>query len=62
MSVRLFDGLEQTRDNIAGALPEIFAEAGFERPSETRQFRTVFGSLSLYRGSSPTDNGRRSAR
>jgi SAM-dependent methyltransferase len=62
MSVRLFDGLEQTRDNIAGALPEIFAEAGFERPSETRQFRTVLGSLSLYRASSPTDNGRRSAR
>jgi SAM-dependent methyltransferase len=61
-TVRLFDGLEQTRDNVAGALPEIFAEAGLARPTETGRFRTVFGSLSLYRASSPTDNGRRSAR
>jgi hypothetical protein len=48
-TVRLFDGFEQTRDNVAGALPEIFAEAGLERAAETRRFRTLFGSLSLYR-------------
>jgi len=51
--VRLFDGMEQTRDNVAGALPLIFEEAGFELPSETRRFRTVFGSLSLYRAGKP---------
>jgi SAM-dependent methyltransferase len=52
-TVRLFDGMEQTRDNVAGALPAIFEEAGFEPPSETRRFRTVFGSLSLYRARKP---------
>jgi SAM-dependent methyltransferase len=52
-TVRLFDGFEQTRDNVAGALPEIFEEAGLEQPAETRRFRTVFGSLSLYRALRP---------
>ena len=48
-TVRLFDGFDQTRDNVAGALPEIFEEAGLERAAETGRFRTLFGSLSLYR-------------
>ena len=48
-TVRLFDGIEQTRDNVAGALPEIFEQSGLEQTSETDRFRTVFGSLSLYR-------------
>lgn len=52
-TVRLFDGFEQTRDNVAGALPEIFEYAGLERPAETGRFRTVFGSLSLYRARRP---------
>jgi SAM-dependent methyltransferase len=52
-TVRMFDGFEQTRDNVAGALPAIFEEAGFESPSETHRFRTVFGSLSLYRARKP---------
>ena len=47
-TVRLFDGIEQTRDNVAGALAGIFEEAGLRHPVETRCFRTVFGSLSLY--------------
>ena len=48
-TVRLFDGFENTRDNVAGALPEIFGSGGFEEVSEGQRFRTVFGSLSLYR-------------
>jgi SAM-dependent methyltransferase len=59
MSVRLFDGFEQTADNVAGALPEIFGEAGFDAPTETNRFRTVFGSLSLYRARRPARDGRR---
>ncbi len=47
--IRLFDGLEQTRDNGAGALPEIFEEGGLEHASETDRLRTVFGTLALYR-------------
>ena len=52
-TVRLFDGLEQTRDNVAGALPAIFEQAGLMRSAETDRFRTVFGSLSLYRARKP---------
>ena len=48
-TVRLFDGFEQTRDNVAGALPEIFERAGLAGAREGRRFRTPFGSLSLYR-------------
>jgi ubiquinone/menaquinone biosynthesis C-methylase UbiE len=48
-TVRLFDGLERTRDNAAGALPEIFTQGGLERAAETGRMRTVFGTLALYR-------------
>jgi SAM-dependent methyltransferase len=52
-TVRVFDGFENTRDNVAGVLPEIFGEAGLEEASEGRRFRTVFGSLSLFRARKP---------
>jgi ubiquinone/menaquinone biosynthesis C-methylase UbiE len=52
-TVRLFDGIEPTRDNVAGRLPAIFAEAGFDGTTESDRFRTVFGSLSLYRSRRP---------
>jgi ubiquinone/menaquinone biosynthesis C-methylase UbiE len=52
-SVRLFDGLEQTRDNAAGALPEIFQGAGLEQATETDRLRTAFGTLALYRARKP---------
>ena len=52
-TVRLFDGLEQARDNVTGALPAIFEQAGLMRSAETDRFRTVFGSLSLYRARKP---------
>lgn len=47
-TVRLFDGLEQTRDNATGALPAIFEAGGFQA-TETERFRTVLGSLAIYR-------------
>ena len=52
-SVRLFDGFEQTRDNAAGALPEIFEGGGLERAEETDRMRTAFGTLALYRARRP---------
>lgn len=48
-TVRVFDGFERTRDNVAGALPAIFEDAGLEGATETRRFRTPIGGLSLYR-------------
>jgi ubiquinone/menaquinone biosynthesis C-methylase UbiE len=53
-SVRLFDGFEQTRDNLAGALPAIFEQSGLERAEETERLRTAFGTLSLYRARRPS--------
>lgn len=47
--VRLFDGLERTRDNARGALPGLFEQAGLERAAETDRLRTAFGTLTLYR-------------
>jgi ubiquinone/menaquinone biosynthesis C-methylase UbiE/uncharacterized membrane protein YraQ (UPF0718 family) len=48
-TVRLIDGLEQTRDNAAGALPAIFEAGGLDQVTETDRLRTVLGSLALYR-------------
>jgi ubiquinone/menaquinone biosynthesis C-methylase UbiE len=53
LPVRLGDGLEQTRDNAAGRLPEIFAGAGLEQAMETERLRTPFGTLALYRARKP---------
>jgi ubiquinone/menaquinone biosynthesis C-methylase UbiE len=52
-TVRIFDGLEQTRDNAAGALPAIFEGGGLDEVSETERLRTVLGSLALYRARKP---------
>jgi hypothetical protein len=52
-TVRIFDGFERTRDNVAGALPAIFEEAGLEGATEVRRFRTPIGGLSLYRARRP---------
>jgi ubiquinone/menaquinone biosynthesis C-methylase UbiE len=48
-TVRLFDGLEKTRDNAAGALPQIFENGGMGQATETDRLRTVFGTVALYR-------------
>lgn len=53
MSVRVFDGFEQTRDNVNGALPEIFAAAGLDDVSEGDRFRTAVGTVALYRARRP---------
>jgi ubiquinone/menaquinone biosynthesis C-methylase UbiE len=46
---RIFDGKDMTRDNVEGRIPELIRNAGFTEVSETTQFTTVFGTLTLYR-------------
>jgi hypothetical protein len=46
--VRLLDGMEPTRDNAQGRLPELFREAGFDDVQERGRLRTMFGSLAFY--------------
>lgn len=51
--VQTLDGFVTTRDNVAGRLPEVFAEAGFSDVAERRTFSTMLGSLALYRAVRP---------
>jgi SAM-dependent methyltransferase len=48
--VRLFDGLDRTRENFAGRLPELLADAGFSEVREHQRLRTAFGTLALLSG------------
>ncbi len=41
---------EQAADNLRGALPAMFRQAGLEQVAETARYATVFGTLSLYQG------------
>lgn len=49
LSVQLLDGFQNTRDNVEGRLPELFAEAGFSDVVQTQAFPTALGTVALYR-------------
>jgi len=53
-SVRLFDGLEPTSENVAGALPGLFEESGLVEARERDHLRTAFGTLALYSAARPS--------
>lgn len=46
--VRLLDGMENTRDNAAGALPQMFVEAGLAEARQRGELRTAFGTMARY--------------
>ena len=48
VTVRVFDGREQTRDNREGKLPSIFEEAGLSEAAARTSLRTFMGRLFLY--------------
>jgi ubiquinone/menaquinone biosynthesis C-methylase UbiE len=45
--LQLLDGFENTRDHVAGRLPALVREAGFEDVTTYARLRTVWGSLEL---------------
>lgn len=47
LGIRLLDGAEPTRDNLAGRLPAILAAAGLTDVAERDAFRTAFGRMAL---------------
>lgn len=49
--VRFFDGVDRTRENFAGELPALIAEAGLTNVRERRRLRTFFGTIGLLAGS-----------
>lgn len=50
LGVRLLDGHETTRANLEGRLPELMEDARFAEVREVERWKTMFGTLSLYRG------------
>ena len=53
LAVQLLDGFETTTENVRGALPHVFAAAGFEDVRESAQYVTLFGTLALYQARNP---------
>lgn len=51
--VQALDGFENTRDNVAGRLVELFEQAGFAEVGQRRAFGTMFGTLALYSAVKP---------
>lgn len=47
--VQLLDGFKTTTDNVKGLLPEMMANAGFEKVEETGYINTAIGTFSFYK-------------
>ncbi len=47
--VQLLDGFSTTSESVQGKLLDYMKQAGFENAGETKRFKTIFGTLSLYR-------------
>ncbi len=45
--------MEEAADNIAGLIPWMLVDSGFERVEEARRFALPYGTLSLYRAQKP---------
>lgn len=56
LGVQLLDGFKTTSDNVRGLLPEYIDKAGFKEVIEMKQFQTIFGTLSFYKGIKPATN------
>ena len=48
LSIRAFDGFDVTAENLRGALPALFEQAGLENARERGRLRTTLGALALY--------------
>ena len=54
LSIQVLDGFSNTRDHVAGRLPELLGRAGFTGVEETHRTPTIYGTLSVYRGAKPS--------
>jgi len=46
--LQIFDGFENTQDNVEGKLETLFKEAGFVDVKEDASYSTMFGTMSIY--------------
>ncbi|SET20812.1 Ubiquinone/menaquinone biosynthesis C-methylase UbiE [Nitrosomonas marina] len=56
-TVQLVDGFDNTSDNVAGRLPDIFERAGFCEVVQLQAVNTAFGTLAFYRAVKRTGSG-----
>lgn len=49
-AVQFLDGFATIQDNVEGLLPKLIEEAGFADVATTISFTSLFGTVSLYRG------------
>jgi ubiquinone/menaquinone biosynthesis C-methylase UbiE len=56
-SIRLLDGFEPTRANLAGELPTLFERGGLRRVQTHGHLRTVTGALAFYSAERPHSRG-----
>jgi ubiquinone/menaquinone biosynthesis C-methylase UbiE len=47
--VQILDGFKTTSENVNGLLPKYIDKCGFSNVKETKQYSTIFGTLSLYK-------------
>jgi SAM-dependent methyltransferase len=55
--VQLVDGFETTGDSLAGVLPRLLQEAGFQNVEEWGRQDTAVGTLSFYEAAKPAGDG-----
>jgi ubiquinone/menaquinone biosynthesis C-methylase UbiE len=53
LGVQVFDGFESTSANVAGRVPEVLADAGFQSVEVTDRFRTPLGTIEVVTGLVP---------
>ena len=53
LTVRVFDGFEVTRDNVRGALPQLFEAGGLQDARLHDRLRTPLGTLAVYEADKP---------
>jgi ubiquinone/menaquinone biosynthesis C-methylase UbiE len=51
--IQILDGFATTRDSVMGLFPNILSLAGFEAVELTRNYSTLFGTMSLYQARKP---------
>jgi ubiquinone/menaquinone biosynthesis C-methylase UbiE len=51
--IQMLDGFATTRESVMGEFPERLSLAGFETVELTRNYSTLFGTLSLFRARKP---------
>ncbi len=56
LAIQRLDGFETTAEHVSGLLPELCRRAGFQDVRQTISYRTLFGTLSLYRAQKPGRN------